>query len=201
VELFKQARELMLNQKHLTMEGLAKIVNIKASMNFGTLPEIVLSLFPSIEPVKRPKRTNVDIKDPYWVIGFVEGEGMFFVNIYKRKDSVLGEGVKLVFKITQDRRNSELLGKFISFFTAGKVYQQSPSVKVSDFMITGLADLTRYVIPLFLAHPLEGAKKKDYEDFLKVAELMKSKAHLNKEGLEQIRLIKSGMNSNRDSSS
>ena len=67
----------MLNQEHLTMEGLAKIVNIKASMNFGTLSEIVLSLFPSIEPVKRPKITDVDIKDPNWVIGFVEGEGMF----------------------------------------------------------------------------------------------------------------------------
>jgi len=101
LQLFTQARELMLNQEHLTMEGLAKIVNIKASMNFGTLSEIVLSLFPSIEPVKRPKITDVDIKDPNWVIGFVEGEGMFFVNIYKRKDSVLGEGVKLVFKITQ----------------------------------------------------------------------------------------------------
>jgi len=46
------------------MEGLAKIVNIKASMNFGTLPDIVLSLFPTVEPVKRPKRTNVEIKDP-----------------------------------------------------------------------------------------------------------------------------------------
>lgn len=191
----------MLNQEHLTMEGLAKIVNIKASMNFGTLSEIVLSLFPSIEPVKRPKRTDVDIKDPNWVIGFVEGEGMFFVNIYKRKDSVLGEGVKLVFKITQSNVNSELLDKFMSFFTAGKVYRQSPSAKVLDFMITGFADLTKHVIPLFLAYPLEGAKKKDFEDFFRVAELIKTKAHLKKEGLEQIRLIKSGMNSNRDSSS
>jgi hypothetical protein len=68
------------------------------------------------------------------------------------------------------------LEKLISFFTAGKVYQQSPSEKVLDFMISGLADLTRYVIPLFLAHPLEGSKKKDYEDFSRVAELMKSKA-------------------------
>jgi hypothetical protein len=32
---------------------------------------------------------------------------------------------------------------------------------------------------------------------MKVAELMKAKAHLNKDGLEKIRLIKQGMNSNR----
>lgn len=122
---------------------------------------------------------------------------MFFVNIYKRTDTVLGEGVKLVFKITQDRKNMALLESFTDIFTVGKVYKQSPTVKVMDFMITGLANITKYVIPFFQAHPLEGAKKNDFEDFIKVADLMKTKSHLNKNGLEQIRLIKSGMNSKR----
>lgn len=104
-----------------------------------------------------------------------------------------------MFKITQDRRNFALLKSFTNVFTAGKVYEQSPTVKVLDFLITGLglADITKYVIPFFHAYPLEGAKKNDLNDFFKVAELMKSKAHLNKDGLEQIRSIKSGMNSNR----
>jgi len=131
------------------------------------------------------------------VSGYIEGEGMFFVNIYKRKDTVLGEGVKLVFKVTQDRKNIALLESFTNVFKVGKVYKQSPTVKVMDFMITGLADIRTYVIPFFEAYPLEGAKKNDFEDFMKVAELMRAKAHLNKEGLEQIRIIKSGMNSNR----
>jgi hypothetical protein len=42
MELFKQARELMLNQEHLTMEGLAKIVNIKTSS-----PPKERSIYPS----------------------------------------------------------------------------------------------------------------------------------------------------------
>jgi len=155
------------------------------------------SLLSDIEPVKRPILTNCSIYHPYWVVGYVEGEGMFFVNIYKRTDTVLGEGIKLVFKITQDRKNIALLENFTNIFTVGKVYKQSPTVKVVDFMITGLADITKYVIPFFQAHPLEGAKKKDFEDFIRVAELMKIKSHLNKNGLEQIRSIKSGMNSKR----
>lgn len=129
--------------------------------------------------------------------GYVEGEGMFFVNIYKRTDTVLGEGVKLVFKITQDRKNISLLESFTDVFTVGKIYKQSPTVRVLDFIISGFADITKYVIPFFQAHPLEGAKKNDFEDFIKVADLMKIKSHLNKNGLEQIRLIKSGMNSKR----
>ena len=195
LQLFKQVIELMNNQEHLTLKGLAKIVNIKASMNFGTISESIMSMFSPIEPVKRPAITGFTIYHPYWVTGYVEGEGMFFVNIYKRKDTVLGEGVKLVFKITQDRKNIALLESFVNVFTAGKVYKQSPTVKVLDFLITGLADITKHLIPFFQSYPLEGAKKEDFEDFVKVGELMKSKAHLNKEGLEQIRLIKSGMNS------
>ena len=166
LQFFKQVTELMINQEHLTLEGLTKIVNIKASMNFGTIPQAIISLFSSIEPVKRPERRDFTIYHPYWVVGYVEGEGMFFVNIYKRKDTVLGEGVKLVFKITQDRKNIALLESFVNVFTAGKVYKQSPTVKVLDFLITGLADITKHLIPFFQSYPLEGAKKEDFEDFV-----------------------------------
>jgi len=198
LQLFKQVVELMVNKEHLTLEGLVKIANIKASMNFGTISKTIIPLIPTnIEPVKRPVITDIKIYSPSWVVGYVEGEGMFFVNIYKKKESVLGEGVKLVFKVTQDRKNQALLESFTNVFTTGKVYRQSPTTKVMDFLITGLADITKYVIPFFQAHPLEGAKKNDFEDFLKVAELMETKAHLNKDGLEKIRIIKQGMNSNR----
>jgi len=119
------------------------------------------------------------------------------VNIYIRKDSVLKKGVKLSFKITQDNRNSDLLVRFIEIFGCGGVYNQSKSSNVLDFTITGLSDLTDKIIPFFLAHPLQGAKKEELADFIKVANSMKLKAHLTKEGLEQISAIKLGMNTKR----
>ena len=64
-------------------------------------------------------------------------------------------------------------------------------------MVTGIINITQKIIPFFLAYPLQGAKRKEFKDFVKVAELMKNKAHLNKYGLEEIRGIKSGMNSKR----
>jgi len=45
---------------------------------------------------------------------------------------------------------------------------------------------------------LEGIKRVDFEDFVKVARLIKEKAHLTEEGLEQVRGIKNGMNTGRD---
>ena len=105
----------------------------------------------------------------------------------------------MVFKITQDNRNSDLLASFVEFFGCGAIYRQSKSTgSVQDFLVTGLSHITNKVTPFFLAHPLQGAKKKEFADFIKVAELMKRKAHLTKEGLEEIRVIKAGMNSKRE---
>lgn len=195
LELFKQIVEKMNRKEHLTTEGVQEIVNLKASMNFGVLSDSLLSSFPSTVAVQRPIIKDPVIYDPHWVSGFVDAEGCFFINIYKRKDSVLGEGVKLVFKITQDNRNSDLLARFVEIFGCGAIYSQSKSTgNVQDFMVTGLSHITDKVIPFFLAHPLQGAKKKEFANFIKVANLMKVKAHLTKEGLEEIRAIKSGMN-------
>ena len=198
LKLFKQVVEKMNRKEHLTAEGLQEIVNLKASMNFGVLSDNLSSAFPNTVPVIRPIIKYPVIYDPEWISGFVDGEGCFFINIYKRKGSVLGEGVKLVFKITQDSRNSTLLASFVKIFGCGAIYSQSKNTgNVQDFLVTGLSDITNKVIPFFLAHPLQGANKKELADFIKVAELMKLKAHLTKKGLEEIRTIKSGMNFKR----
>ena len=85
----------------------------------------------------------------------------------------------MVFKITQDNRNSELLSKFVEIFGCGAIYSQSKHTgNVQDFMVTALSHITGKIIPFFLAHPLQGAKKKEFADFIRVAELMKLKAHL-----------------------
>lgn len=53
------------------------------------------------------------------------------------------------------------------------------------------------IIPFFQNYPLQGVKLLDYNDFIKIANLMKNKSHSTPEGLEQIRQIKSGMNRGR----
>lgn len=65
-ELFKQAVELMEQKEHLTMEGLEKIVAIKASLNNGLSAELKAA-FPEIIPVPRPSvvwATALENKDP-----------------------------------------------------------------------------------------------------------------------------------------
>lgn len=61
-----------------------------------------------------------------------------------------------------------------------------------------LSDITENVIPFFDKYPLIGSKAKDYKDFKTVAKLMRSKAHLTEEGLEEIAKNKSEMNFSRE---
>jgi hypothetical protein len=53
------------------------------------------------------------------------------------------------------------------------------------------------ILPFLHKYPILGVKAQDFEDWTKVAEMIKSKEHLTNEGLEQIRKIKARMNSCR----
>ena len=54
----------MLNKEHLTIQGLHKIVTIKASMNLGLSADLK-SAFPDIVPVVRPLVETKTIDNPY----------------------------------------------------------------------------------------------------------------------------------------
>jgi hypothetical protein len=50
-------------KEHLTVEGLQKIVSIKAVLNKG-LSEDLKAAFPDIVPSRRPQASNIIIPDP-----------------------------------------------------------------------------------------------------------------------------------------
>lgn len=91
--LFKQIVNDMEKGKHLTVEGLNKIMSIKAVMNNREISDKLNLAFPNIEPVLRPDIKNRKIKSLYWLAGFTDAEGCFFIALKKSLDSKLGETV------------------------------------------------------------------------------------------------------------
>lgn len=57
------------NKEHLTIEGIQKIVNLRASMNLGS-SESLNEAFPNTVPVERPIIEDIALDDPYWFAGF-----------------------------------------------------------------------------------------------------------------------------------
>jgi len=191
-KLLKMAIEIMNCKEHLTWEGLCKVVAIKASMNWGLSDNLKANL-PDIVPIQRPLVQDQQIYDPNWLAGFASGECSFIVSILK-STTKLGETPVLFFKLTQHSKDDQLMESFIEYFGAGNTYKYR---EVVDFKIAKFKDLTDKVIPFFKKYPIVGVKALDFSDFCKVAELMKNKAHLTSEGLEEIQKIRLGMNKRR----
>jgi len=112
--LFKQALELIKHKKHLTHEGLEKIINIKASMNLG-LSYYLKAAFPNTIPQLRPWIENKKIEYPNWISVFASAEGNFLVNIQKFTTHKLENSINqdsLLLNIVEIRINGKLSGFF-----------------------------------------------------------------------------------------
>ena len=195
--LFKKAVELVNDKAHVTVEGLEKLVNIKASMNLG-LSDTLKSEFAGYIPVERPV-INYDnvILDPHWISGFISAEGNFDVRI-PSTNSKLGYRVQLRFRISQHSRDFILMQKIVEYLGSGKIYKYAGKSAVS-LAIVDFKDITDIIIPFLNENPIIGIKLYDYLDWCKIHNLMINRYHLTVEGINSIRKIKSGMNTNRNS--
>ena len=191
--LFKQAIAIIKNKEHLSREGLLKLVGIKATLNWG-LSDKFKESFPLAKPVVRPSviynPLNVRIKNLNWIRGFIEAEGCFQVIIQNNKN------VSLKFSLTQHIKDEELLKDIVTYLNYGRYYK-TPTRDEGQYLVTVFSDINDKLIPFLNEYPLLGVKKEDYLDFVQIAELIKSKAHLTDEGLERIKLIKSNINRKR----
>lgn len=197
--LFKKAYEIILNNKHLTAEGLENLVGIKGSMNLGLLDRSSLSVFfPNVALTPRPLVSNQNIPNPHWVAGFATAEGCFFINLQKSAGHKLKERAKLKFTIAQHSRDESLISSLVEYLDCGVINKGSAAVY---YIVTKLSDIHEKIVPFFDKYPIRGAKAKDYADFCRAVEIMKKNGHLTLKGLDQIREIKAGMNRGRGKSS
>jgi hypothetical protein len=93
--------------------------------------------FPNVIPVQRPLVKLSSKFDPYWLAGFVSGEGCFFINLCKATTK-LGFSAYLVFQITQHSRDVKLMEGLISFLNCGR-YVFRTNKDHGDFLVTNFS--------------------------------------------------------------
>lgn len=193
--LFKLAYNIMINKEHLTQEGLLKLVAIKGSLNLGLAPELQ-SAFPLVTNADKPlvKGSAQKLPDPNWLAGFATGEGCFYVVAQKRANFKMGYSFKLKFSIAQHYRDEALLKSLIDYFDCGILYKNRETF---ELVFTNFTEIENKIIPFFFKYPIAGIKYLDFQDFCKVANIMKEKGHLTLEGCDAILKIKEGMNTGR----
>jgi len=187
--LFKQIVSIIQLKEYLNTKGLQKIINLKATLNFGLSKELQL-MFPETIPVARPLREPCIIPHPQWITGFTSGEGNFSVS--------LDNGIfkSLLFKITQHEKDEVLLIAIKDYLNCGYCYLRKKE-NLMDFKVTKFSDITEIIIPFFINNPILGIKSLDFKDWYLVSEIVKKREHKQEENIIKIKEIQKGMNRGR----
>lgn len=139
--------------------------------------------------------------NPHYVTGFVDGEGCFSITISKKRFKV--PEVRLKFEIELREDDEPILKEIQDTLGCGSIYRLNyeryqkwmPHVK---YQVGSFKDIKEKIIPFFKKYPPQAKKKKQFELFCKVAEMIDLKEHITEEGILKIRSLKDALK-HRDS--
>ena len=141
------------------------------------------------EPIGK-ERIHRDPLSPYYVAGFIEGEGSFSVSIGKNREYRQGVQLHPEFAIELRADDREILERVLITIGCGKIYDCSydrygwyPHLK---YKITGAKDMEEYLFPFLDRYPLQGKKAKVYKLFRTIVRMYRRKEHLTNSGLAKI---------------
>lgn len=137
---------------------------------------------------------NCAIPNPQWVAGFTSGEGCFLIKTSKSPASKLGLSITLIFQLTQNNRDEELMKSILTYLECGALVKDGTKIV---FIVRKFSNIKDIIIPFFNNHNIAGVKLQDYIDWLKAADIIKTKGHLTPAGLDELLKIKAGMNRKR----
>ena len=129
--------------------------------------------------------------DTSWIVGFVDGEGCFYIGINKMENMTLGWQVLPEFRVVQHVNDEQILHRIRSYFQFGDIRVNHGDRR--DFRVRGMKNLNE-IVKFFRDNPLQTKKRKDFELFSSVIEMMNRKEHLTKSGIRKIAKIVSKMN-------
>ena len=126
---------------------------------------------------------------PWYITGFVEGEGTFHIALYR--DPRMRLGIKIIpeFHINQSYLRINTLEEIQNYFQCGYIKENHKN-RINDvtyvYVVRDRNDLIKKIIPFFRHYPLLSDKKKSFELFANIVSQMIQKKHLSKEGVRAI---------------
>ena len=149
------------------------------------------------EPSETLRSISTDSRlEAQWVVGFVDGEGCFYVGVNSQPEMKTGYQVLPEFTVVQHEQDIQLLYALKQFFGCG-VVRQNHGDRMA-YRVRGVDHLQERVIPFFEQHPLKTKKHLDFLKFRKILMMMYRNEHLTLDGIEKIRQIASEMNRGRE---
>ncbi len=140
---------------------------------------------------------SLKISDDY-LVGFTEGEGMFYVGIVPSKETKTGWQVIYFFKVSQNPIGESVLTYFKNRLGCGYIKQNSqtdPTDKSLAYVVRDFPSLRDKVIPFFEGKLI--IKNDAFEKFKQVLKLVEKKQHFTVSGITKILEIAYSMNTQK----
>jgi hypothetical protein len=150
-----------------------------------------ISLFSSEAMSSNLNHDSTNRLNPYYVTGFTDGEGCFYVSVSSNPRYKTAYRVKAAFHIGVHIRDIALLEQIQLFLGVGTISKLG--AETVQFRVSGFENL-KVIMNHFDKYPLLTNKQSDYLLFKQVVNYMEQGKHLTVEGLNEIMSIKAVMN-------
>lgn len=154
----------------------------------------------NIVEISLPKLDKHTKLNPDFVTGLVEAEGSFSITKHKDNRARQKMTIGLRFEISMLSNEIDLLFLVKDFFGCGNIvldHRKDSSIPFVRLRILDIKSINNIVISHFTNYPLRGTKHLDFLTFKKAVNLINSKKHLVKEGIDDIVEMSYNMNSYR----
>ena len=129
--------------------------------------------------------------NPWWIVGFVDGEGCFSISFVKNKTVKFGYQIFTEFVLTQGEKSLGALESVADYFACGNIYRNNRHDNHKEplyrYCVRSRTDLQTIIIPFFCKYQLQTAKRFDFEVFAEVVAMMCEGKHLSEDGFMKIK--------------
>ena len=107
--------------------------------------------------------------DPWWIVGFVDGEGCFSVSRFKNATCKSGYQTLYEFVVTQGERSRPAIEAIKTYFGCGSIYinrrHDNHNFNLLRYCVRRQDDLKNKIIPFFKKYPLQTTKNEQFNVF------------------------------------
>ncbi len=127
--------------------------------------------------------------DPWYISGFVDGEGTFHVALARRTDLPKKWAIIPEFHVSQHRDRALVLEEIQTYFGCGTI-RENHRGRANDvtrvFVVRNRRDLLDKIIPFFRQYHLRSEKRHDFQAFAEIVSAMERGSHHSDEGFLSI---------------
>lgn len=193
--IFCEILNFMDQRLHTNVQGFLKLASLINKLNNPLSESLLAKLLqlgplPNVELKASNEINKIKTLNPFWISGFITGEGSFTYFTRSRTNSagLIVKDYTLIFEVSQRTKDIYVLNLINSFFNTGNVFTDTRS-DISRYRLTINADNFGLLLSHFNNYPLFGHKALQLQVWLKLVDCIlkyRNKTNMDKNMINEL---------------